>query len=543
MKPATLGLAFSDFREGQLEVAGQIAGSQKEFFILQAPPGSGKSMVAMTTSRLAQEIAPEPESWRTIITVATKQLQSQYVRDFNIPQMFGRGNFLCAKSDERTTCDYGLCQVKRGCTREEKWFTCHYHRQKKQVAKARECVLNIAYFLYESNYVGEFRGADLLVLDEGHLLENMVSQFVGISFYRSVFQRLRLAFPEVKTVGDVVTWAEDCELLVEAKLMAINGRIERSQYPDEVDVRAVTRLEQIHKSLNTIQAEVAKDPEMWALYSQLESFEVKPILVSSYSHKVVFEKAKKKLIMSATILDPEEYAFNIGIPKGSYEWVDIPSTFEPNNRPVNYWPVAKVSGKTLQDSLQKVASAIDQVAAVFPEEKGVIHTVSYGLTKLLVENCSCSDRFIHHLRRTRDDAIRDFMATSEPAILISPSVTIGLDLPGDAGRFLIVAKLQFPDLSDPIVQAKMHLSNKWYAWQTACALVQSTGRIVRTEEDYGTSVILDQNLTWFSRKYSNLLPVWWKEAFYVLKNGISSIKIATGQATLVSIGEEYATVR
>ena len=74
--PSELGLPekFQTFRPGQEESALKIVGSDKRFTLLDAPTGSGKSLMYMTAAMLA--------GGRSLVLVGTKGLQSQILDDF-----------------------------------------------------------------------------------------------------------------------------------------------------------------------------------------------------------------------------------------------------------------------------------------------------------------------------------------------------------------------------------------------------------------------------------------------------------------------------
>ncbi|GAI90470.1 unnamed protein product, partial [marine sediment metagenome] len=81
MVPSDLGFdhdKFPTFREHQLETAQQVVTSEKPLFLLEAPTGSGKSLLALT----AHSLMDKP---RTVYLVSTKQLQDQIEQDFHIP--------------------------------------------------------------------------------------------------------------------------------------------------------------------------------------------------------------------------------------------------------------------------------------------------------------------------------------------------------------------------------------------------------------------------------------------------------------------------
>ena len=97
-------------------------------------------------------------------------------------------------------------------------------------------------------------------------------------------------------------------------------------------------------------------------------------------------------------------------------------------------------------------------------------------------------------------------------MLLSPSMTEGLDLRDNLSRFQIVAKMPYASLADPYVKTRMSLDPDWYRLQTALTLVQALGRSIRSKDDYATSYIIDGDFAFFMRQADSILPDWWKDS-------------------------------
>ena len=96
------------------------------------------------------------------------------------------------------------------------------------------------------------------------------------------------------------------------------------------------------------------------------------------------------------------------------------------------------------------------------------------------------------------------MKSKEATVLLSPSMTEGVDLKEDLSRFQIICKVPFPYLGDKLVRKKM---NKWYWWydlQTAKTIIQSVGRSIRSESDSAVTYILDSSWERFYGKNKKL---------------------------------------
>jgi ATP-dependent DNA helicase DinG len=109
-------------------------------------------------------------------------------------------------------------------------------------------------------------------------------------------------------------------------------------------------------------------------------------------------------------------------------------------------------------------------------------------------------------------ALERHRASPAPTVLVSPSLREGIDLPDDALRFQIVTKMPYPDLGDPWTAARRARDPRWYAVETAKALVQAYGRSCRHAEDHGVTYVLDGHFERFLQHNRPLLPEWFLEA-------------------------------
>jgi ATP-dependent DNA helicase DinG len=104
------------------------------------------------------------------------------------------------------------------------------------------------------------------------------------------------------------------------------------------------------------------------------------------------------------------------------------------------------------------------------------------------------------------------MSSSDPTVLISPSLYTGIDLKDGLSRFQIIVKVPYPDLTDRWINAKMQNDNGWYYWQTALRLVQAYGRSVRSKQDWAKTYILDSAFAHFLKNHRNMFPDWFTSA-------------------------------
>ena len=89
----------------------------------------------------------------------------------------------------------------------------------------------------------------------------------------------------------------------------------------------------------------------------------------------------------------------------------------------------------------------------------------------------------------------------------------GIDLPDDACRVQVVAKIPFPYLGDKQVNARLYSAGgqTWYRVNTLRSLLQSTGRGVRHPDDWAITYILDQSFGKLWQQSRRIIPQWWSE--------------------------------
>ena len=157
----------------------------------------------------------------------------------------------------------------------------------------------------------------------------------------------------------------------------------------------------------------------------------------------------------------------------------------------------------------------DKLMTLHGNHKGIIHTTTYEQINFIKQNISETNKrrlLETHPEIQRDEVIAKHINSTEPTVLISPSLYMGLDLKDDLSRFQIITKVPYPDLGDRWISEKRKKNGQWYIWQTALRLVQGYGRSVRSKEDWAKTYVLDSAFLPFVRKNRNILPDWFIQA-------------------------------
>lgn len=166
-------------------------------------------------------------------------------------------------------------------------------------------------------------------------------------------------------------------------------------------------------------------------------------------------------------------------------------------------------------TLPKIADAMDKLLRARPTVKGLIHTNSYEMNRLLTQALRAAghgSRIVTHGPGGAEAAIEHHITSDAATVLCSPAMTEGLDLRDDLSRFQVIVKVPYPPFKDPYVVARRDRDKDWYSWQTAMRLIQATGRSVRSETDYAETYVVDSNFGDFRRLNQRLLPAWWRAA-------------------------------
>jgi len=239
----------------------------------------------------------------------------------------------------------------------------------------------------------------------------------------------------------------------------------------------------------------------------------KPVRVDEHARNALWERGQQFLLMSATLISPAQMAEDLGLERDEWAVVHLDSTFPVENRPVFIDTVAAVTNKTKVAAYPKLVSAIQQI---MDENQGVrilVHTVSYHLTKYLVENIE-SDRVMTYMSsKERERALRRFLDVDD-AVMLAPSFERGIDLPEEDCQVIVIAKVPYPYLGDKQISARLYGKGGrvWYAVQTIRAIVQMTGRGMRSSEDWCDAYVLDASFKRLYRDNKTLFPNWWRES-------------------------------
>ncbi len=408
---------------------------------------------------------------------------------------------------------------------------------------------------------------ELLILDEGHLIETEVVKFRGLSISKKRWRRYIADFEIIDYGYDIHGWIEFLITLEERVLSLIGNESlikylsdeRRSRYNyqrsitkrqkkviyasqlfesdkeiergfkvkeriirrigEEILVEIFQDLERLTRTINYILAQ----PKNWIVADvhkekyEVTRVDIKPLDTSPYCRSV-FEKCHKSIIMSATILNNEVFAKNMGFEStDNVKFIRAESDFPIENRPIFPLGVAYLNFNNLQkfEVQTKISKAIDNIMHIHKDEKGIVHTTSYDQLAFIKANLSTQNArrlLVTDPDIERDEVIREHIHSKRPTVLISPSLHTGLDLKDGLSRFQVITKIPYPNTVDRWISAKRIKDESWYYLQTGLRLIQGYGRSIRSKEDWAKTYILDSAFDYFVKKNRTFLPDWFVSA-------------------------------
>jgi ATP-dependent DNA helicase DinG len=520
--------------------------SGADVVLVDAPVGAGKTLIAEMVRRWMQT--------PTLYVCSGKSLQDQFARDFPYAKVLkGRSNYRTADHPDDPTVSAADCDSSREflpacsscpsdghaaefdndndddqvphCSECHPVTACPYRSAKREAVFSALACINTSYFLTEANGPGAFSKRGLVIVDECDLMEKEVMSFYEVSISARRRQQYRIPFPKHKTVtagtkerlddeGITYTeweeWFENTLTLISARRQAMPRK------PAERSMRKeATYLDNLIASLKQVKESIANGDWVYTGYDKGD-ITFKPVTISAFGNEVLWKHGNKWLIMSGTIIDPAEMVESLGLPpEKHWEVVQVPMTFPRENRPIKIIPVAEMSRKNKDEAWPKMAKTIKAIAEKHLDDRILVHSVSYDLTRYLVDFLP-PDRVVTYTSAAeREPALQRYL--SKPgSILVAPSMDRGVDLPGDACRVQVICKLPFPYLGDKQISTRLYSTKggqTWYLIQCIRSFVQMTGRGVRNETDFAVTYILDkafQNNLY--KKGRRLLPKYLDEA-------------------------------
>ena len=540
------GKDFS-FRPGQkeaiIDILDSYYNSDVETYILEAPTGSGKSLIAMICSAVLEE-----EKRKGYILTSELALQDQYANDFaryglKWGHVKGADTYMCAVNFQPFS--HGDCRLQKlSYDQAEKldcFPMCGYLGNRKRSIESPVSLLNNSYALIQRNYVedqvqkrgGEtpFPQRDFVFCDEAHRIISIVQghfaprinqELIDSVKYLDTFQAKnghgsnQLA-PQINSVMFLLENENDKAKIFEL-LKRLYGFMGEQKKKDRMTVEDAGKQFENWAAIPMdwkralkccdFTKDVACKIEDFGKIIELVGHDklvktVNPTIKDT--NEVVFncvdegymvdryfsQKFGFKVLMSATIGNPKYFMTAMG--SKNVRFNRIKSHFNFDKSPIYFMPKNRISYKNIEEKTPELARYITNILRKH-DSSGIIHSGSYSLAKRVYGYLPADlrRRVVLYEGSSEKMAALDRLSDEKSNVIVmGPSLLEGIDLKDDLSRLQIFLKVPYPSLGSNFVKEKMNHYPMWYKWAAEIAIEQGVGRSVRSMDDYCVTYFLD----------------------------------------------------
>lgn len=565
---------FEKPRQNQFEYINymleHLVDKDENYFLLESPTGTGKSVIGYTIGKTIDEIrkkenittisetGDEISGPKVLILTSTRVLQKQYsdtFKEFGVEYIWSASNYECDIYPPEAGVYYG----SPGCLREmcHRYSDCKYVKQRAKFKSAQIGVTNYNYFVANCKLNTNF-----LICDEAHNIPSILYSSAELKFTNKSFEYLFNICNKIEDIPfdldekNLVNWfnqlvkytfeeIESIECLKFSNyfkdiLVKNNKLLEdySNDLYDEITKEYKDRMHELsddyktkiirlgrvqtyfHNMLDRLNA-FNENPNEWVVSSLINKpgeslLIVKPLKIHSQFSDIT-KKTNKILMMSATICGGEEFKKEIGL-SDNCPYLETPSLFPVQNRRVFAWNAGNFNFKTKDSILPHFTIICDHIIKMMTNDftkpqNGIIHSVSYANAEFIKNNSKYSNKLFIP---TKDELLElnNILEKNKDKgiVIISPTILEGIDLIDDLSRFQIFIKTPYASLGDRWVKRKLDENPKWYSRDTIIKIVQGTGRSIRSETDWAYTFVLDSNFNKLVFNNNELIPRWFLES-------------------------------
>ena len=515
MNDITSFFPLKEFRPFQEETINEIdkAFETNRFVVVEAPTGSGKSMLAATFANQYRD----QNKWVHILTVQ-KALQDQYADDFpNYGFQKGKGAYTCLEDGE--SCADGICNRMPLDKRSGLMLSCPYRQALAANKRNPVVVHNFDSFYYQKCLSHQFIDRDLLIIDEVHSIENKFADFYSFSLVSNgLFREKGEKFPvfvKVKQYIQIIREERD-------RLAKIWYDMTRDDSTDTLDSKTYKQVQQVERLVGKLDGflrESAENEYVFDIIDRVDANTItfRPVFAGPFIYESLFASSKKVLMMSATILDKDMFCMSVGLNSDEVEYIDVPSTFPSRNRPIISKYAGSMSFREIQETLPKMIKVVEEIVNLYPDYRGIIHTGSERVANYIRDHIDwrVGRRFTY---RRDFYTVNEMLAAHEAkqnSFIVASGLKEGIDLKNKLSRVQIIVKTPYLDLSDKRTKRRLTIDDRWYGWQTAMLFVQSIGRSVRSPTDKAITYLVDSSFSFFYHRNKRYIPAYIRDALYL----------------------------
>ena len=501
----------------------------KKFIIINAPTATGKSFISKTIANYSKEPSPgfiksvenysifEPdskcaeESFGTAILTVTKSLQEQYSEMFEDGSVLkGKSNYVCVIND-KANCEHGTClfnvKQKKRCMKED---TCPYFNARKEAVLNKCSFYNYSMF---NKLNPNAKHKQFVVCDEASELEQeLVGQYtfeVKMIDLAKIDENMPISPETGSDKKEYFSWLSDIRTICDSNYNYFVKSLSRKKKLKKPEAEKLRLLLQYKETSRII---LESWFETQYIIKHVDGAIVfQPYNVDKLSHNI-FDYGDTNILMSATIVDHKSFAKTLGI--DDYYYIEAQITLESKKAPIKILDRFQLNYRNKDQVLPLMCEVIDCICNEHGGQKGIIHTHSMENLYFIKKCCKDQSRFLFRQNdMTNEELLEIHKNTLLPTILVSPSMTHGVDLKGELGEFQIIMKAPYLPLGDDRIKMKFDNDKTWYNNSMLSTLIQMCGRCNRSEEDFSITYILDANVLRAVKQNAKKLPAYFLDRF------------------------------
>jgi len=368
---------------------------------------------------------------------------------------------------------------------------------------------------------------DVVIVDEAHQLEDIMSDTVGVQLapgrFATVAGTVRRILDDPQIVGGI---AESAQLLRDVLGPHAGERLTHP-LPDTIQGALVTarnRLDQALSALRKVDTEVedAKQRRLRAQQMATRTIEAIDVAVGEHEGYVAFVSGSRDtprleiapldvgpvlsdgvwdrrtaILTSATI--PSSLASRVGLPSGQVDQIDVGSPFDYEHHGLLYCALHLPDPR----SPQRAAATHDEIAALITAAGG--RTLALFTSWKAMDEAAAAVRLkvtqpiITQRDLPKNALVKAFSEDEETCLFATAGFFQGVDIPGRTLSLVIVDRIPFPRPDDPLLSARRDLLGAAAFGEidiprASMLLAQATGRLIRTATDRGVVAVLDPRL-------------------------------------------------